>query len=127
MSHHCHAEGCTRVVAPRMFACVPHWRAVPKWLQTLLWATYVPGQEDTKEVTRIYLLVQARCRVALCIHDQRDYAVPMGEIRQLAATSRATALHEAIKDLADDPALAMLDAGLPKLVEAHVNRKRAAS
>jgi hypothetical protein len=38
---------------------------VPKWLQRALWAAYEPGQETTKVVSGLYLVVQLRCRLAI--------------------------------------------------------------
>lgn len=64
-AHHCHAIGCDRTVPPKMFACLRHWRMVPAKLQRLLWASYVPGQERTKDPTVAYLAVHARCRLAI--------------------------------------------------------------
>jgi len=47
--HHCHAIGCTVLVPPRLFMCRPHWFQLPRRLRDAVWATYVPGQELTKD------------------------------------------------------------------------------
>jgi len=75
VSHTCHADGCSVEVAPAMFACLPHWRMVPKPLQRALTRVYVPGQELTKQPTRAYMLVQMRCRLAIAMKEgSRDVA-----------------------------------------------------
>ena len=66
MSHHCHWPGCTKEVPPKLWGCLPHWKALPADLQRRIWATYVPGQEVTKTPSREYLevadAVQRWCR-----------------------------------------------------------------
>lgn len=54
--HHCHADGCTRNVPPRLLMCGKHWRMVPQHLQDRVWATYLPGQEITKTPSNEYLI-----------------------------------------------------------------------
>lgn len=72
MAHHtCHAEGCSRSIPPRMFACSAHWGAVPRDLQRALWNVYREGQERDKVVTRAYLLVQILCRIAIASREGR--------------------------------------------------------
>lgn len=53
--HTCHAEGCTRVVPPRLLMCPRHWGMVPPALQAAVWRHYRPGQETDKRPTREYL------------------------------------------------------------------------
>lgn len=48
MSHHCHAVGCSVEVPEKMLMCAPHWRRVPRLLQSAVWGTYRAGQETTK-------------------------------------------------------------------------------
>jgi len=60
-AHTCHADGCNVVVPPRLLMCPPHWRMVPRRLQSELWAVYVPGQEVRKDPTGEYLAVARRC------------------------------------------------------------------
>lgn len=38
--------------------CAPHWRRVPKVLQSAIWKHYRPGQENDKNPTLCYLVVQ---------------------------------------------------------------------
>lgn len=53
--HHCHAEGCTTHVPPRLLMCRKHWSMVPRPLQAAVWDAYVPGQEQRKDPTSMYL------------------------------------------------------------------------
>lgn len=81
--HTCHAEGCTVAVPPRMFACLRHWKMVPRRLQLELWKVYQPGQERGDAlVTVAYLVVQTRCRIAIAEQEGRDLA----ELRRELAT-----------------------------------------
>jgi hypothetical protein len=54
-AHMCHAPGCRTPVPPKMFACRPHWYALPRRLRDAIWATYRPGQEVTKDPSPEYL------------------------------------------------------------------------
>lgn len=54
-AHLCHAKACQIEVAPRLLMCGRHWRMVPRALQRAVWATYRPGQENTKDPTPEYL------------------------------------------------------------------------
>lgn len=98
---------------------------MPRWLQVLLWNVYRPGQEIDKQPSRLYMLVQSRCRVAMAQAESRVIAEPMSVIRALAATSKARALHNAINGLADREALVALDAELPRMVRRHLERRAA--
>ena len=82
MSHTCHAEGCNVPVPPRMFMCARHWGRVPPWLQAGIWRFYVPGQERTKVVSKGYLVVQARARIAVA---EAEGADATGAVRDLVA------------------------------------------
>jgi hypothetical protein len=42
-------------VAPRFLMCGRHWRMVDSYLQSDVWAHYVPGQELRKDPTMEYL------------------------------------------------------------------------
>lgn len=53
--HTCHWPGCTRQVKPALWGCGPHWKALPKELQRLIWTTYTPGQENTATPSRAYV------------------------------------------------------------------------
>jgi len=53
--HRCHAEGCDKVVQPRMLFCPRHWAMTPRDIQRAVWREYVPGQEVRKDPTREYL------------------------------------------------------------------------
>lgn len=53
--HHCHWPGCNRAVPPAAWGCLPHWRKLPKALQRKIWASFRPGQEETKTPSRAYV------------------------------------------------------------------------
>lgn len=55
--HICHALGCGKPVPPRLLFCLKHWRITPRYIQKLVWAHYVPGQEIRKDPTEEYLAV----------------------------------------------------------------------
>ncbi len=55
--HHCHWPGCNRAVAPAAWGCKPHWYALPQGLRNKIWASYRPGQEDSKTPSRKYVEV----------------------------------------------------------------------
>ena len=61
MAHDCHALNCGTPVPPRMHMCKPHWRMVPRRLQSALWAAYVPGQERRMSPSFEYLRAAAAC------------------------------------------------------------------
>jgi hypothetical protein len=53
-----------------MFACLAHWRKLPREHQQAIWREYRPGQEIRKDPTPAYLLVQARAVLVLAIIDR---------------------------------------------------------
>lgn len=55
-----------------MFACLQHWRALPKRFQDAIWAEYREGQERDKRPSARYLAVQtaARARLAFKLRDE---------------------------------------------------------
>lgn len=55
MTHLCHWKNCRVPVPPRMWGCKAHWLRLPKHLRELIWATYVPGQENRKDPSPAYL------------------------------------------------------------------------
>lgn len=56
MAHDCHATNCTTRVPPKLFACKKHWFEIPKNIRDRIWATYEPGQENSKRPSREYLI-----------------------------------------------------------------------
>lgn len=88
MSHTCHAEGCAKPVPPRMFSCARHWRMVPVKLQRALWREYRDGQEDRKDPSRRYLVVQALCRAAIARREGRDHTAPLESLRRMLTMAR---------------------------------------
>lgn len=67
MRHACHAEGCERLVPPRFLMCAKHWRMVSPELQAAIWKVYVPGQEERKDPSPLYLLVQRLAVVEVAV------------------------------------------------------------
>lgn len=59
MSHYCHAIDCMTKVPPKMLFCRPHWALLPRGLKKAVWEVYVPGQEQKKNPTALYLMVQS--------------------------------------------------------------------
>ena len=70
MTHTCHAPGCRTAVPPKMFACRPHWFALPRQLRDAIWATYRPGQEVTKDPSPAYLEAAAAAARYLTPHTE---------------------------------------------------------
>lgn len=95
-AHLCHAEGCAKRVPPKMFACLPHWRMVPGWLQRALWKVYQPGQEGGRApVTLLYMAVQTRCRIAIAEHEGRDVTALRAElVRYIRARNNSEAMDD---------------------------------
>ncbi len=103
MSHVCHAEGCSAPVRPSMFACGRHWGMVGPVLQRQLLDVYVPGQEDTKTPTLIYVVVQTRCRIAIAGREGRAIASLCMELRQWLMNAKKGMSEEAITRIAETP------------------------
>lgn len=53
--HHCHWPGCERAVPPAMWGCKPHWFALPPGIRSRIWATFRPGQEESKTPSEAYV------------------------------------------------------------------------
>lgn len=53
--HTCHWADCKVEVKPALFMCPSHWFKLPRHLRNRIWATYQPGQEDSKTPSREYL------------------------------------------------------------------------
>jgi hypothetical protein len=53
--HHCHWPTCTKAVPPAMWGCKIHWFKLPKSLRDMIWNTYVPGQEISKQPSAAYI------------------------------------------------------------------------
>lgn len=56
-NHHCHWPGCKKSVPPAMWGCKTHWFKLPSKLRALIWATYEPGQEVSKDPSEAYLKI----------------------------------------------------------------------
>lgn len=74
MSHTCHAIGCKKEVPPAKLTCPAHWSMIPKPLRDQVWATYHPGQEQTKVTTPAYR--QAAARAVVAVAEQEGVAIP---------------------------------------------------
>lgn len=53
--HGCHWTGCEKRVPPAMWGCRLHWFRLPLRLRNLIWQTYRPGQEISKDPSAAYL------------------------------------------------------------------------
>ena len=77
MAHHCHARGCRVAVPARLLMCAPHWRQVPKALQSAVYRTYRPGQETDRHVAWDYLRAAiAAINLVARIEGQRERIMP---------------------------------------------------
>jgi len=56
-NHHCHWPGCTSLVKPALWGCLPHWKMLPPILQRAIWNTYRVGQEIDKRPSDDYVRV----------------------------------------------------------------------
>lgn len=74
MPHRCHAHGCARPCAPRLFACPAHWRALPEPYKAAIRREYVRGQEITKTPSLRYLAVQRAAVGALAFRPDDEAA-----------------------------------------------------
>lgn len=64
--HRCHWPTCNKPVPPSMWGCKSHWFKLPKSLRDRIWATYRPGQENTKDPSSAY--IEAATAVQAWIH-----------------------------------------------------------
>ena len=71
--HTCHWPRCDKQVPPAMWGCKAHWFQLPKDLRDLIWDTYRPGQEVTKNPSPAY--VAAAQKVQQWIADYEGHAV----------------------------------------------------
>lgn len=53
--HHCHWPGCERKVPPALWGCREHWYKLPLALRNKIWASFRPGQEESKAPSRAYV------------------------------------------------------------------------
>lgn len=44
----CSAVGCTQMIESKILMCRPHWRKVPRLIQTEIWKQYDPFAEKQK-------------------------------------------------------------------------------
>lgn len=92
--HVCHAINCGAPTQARMLFCLPHWRMVPKPVQSAVWHAYRRGQERDKRPSAFYVAVQ---RVAVaCVATQtgalsRDAALGFARDRIYLLGSRLDA------------------------------------
>ena len=69
--HTCHAEGCRRLVPPRLLFCARHWSRTPRALQLAIWREYKPYQERDKNPSLRYLAVQRAAVAAVAMLDSQ--------------------------------------------------------
>lgn len=62
-----------------MFACRSHYYLLPQFLRDSLWAAYRPGQEVTKKVSGLYILVQRRCVYEIAQKEGRPEAAAVAK------------------------------------------------
>ena len=74
MPHTCHALGCEVPIRKKLLMCPTHWAKVSLALRRAVYATYQPGQENTKETTPEYRQAAARAIVAVAHKEGR--AIP---------------------------------------------------
>lgn len=74
-----------------MFACKPHWFALPKKFRDAIWSEYREGQEDRKDPSYRYMAVQTAARARLAF-SQREPAQAWGLVLD-ANGYRSTAVH----------------------------------
>jgi hypothetical protein len=56
-NHGCHWPGCEAKVPAAQWGCRAHWYRLPPTLRQKIWATFRPGQEETKTPSREYVAV----------------------------------------------------------------------
>ena len=54
-NHTCHWLGCTKQVPPAMWGCKEHWYKLPQSLRSMIWRTFVPGQEEAGSPSSEYI------------------------------------------------------------------------
>jgi hypothetical protein len=104
VSHACHAPSCKRQVPPHMFACRPHWLALPQKMRRAIWREYRPGQELDKRPSRRYLAVQQLACAHLVFKAHDDEAVLatlpyISEAMRYAKESIVDGLGDPLEDL----------------------------
>lgn len=70
-AHTCHAVGCDKVIPPRLFMCLKHWRMVPPPLQREIWRTYRPGQEIDKRPSAEYMVAFKNAQSAVAAEQEK--------------------------------------------------------
>lgn len=66
--HHCHWPGCDKTVPPASWGCKKHWFKLPLSLRRKIWATFRPGQEETKTPSREYVAVAREVREWIAVN-----------------------------------------------------------
>lgn len=89
MSHTCHAEGCSKRVPPKMFACRAHWFALPLKVRNAIWREYRAGQEVDKKPSVSYLAVQQYAVGLLAEREEIDGSEAFANARRFEARAIA--------------------------------------
>ncbi len=97
--HLCHAPGCNKEVPPAMFACKPHWFALPKKVRDAIWREYRTGQEIDKQPSLRYMAVQRLACAHLMFkpHDEKAVLDTLPYIAE-AMTFQRKAIAEGLGD-----------------------------
>ncbi len=69
--HHCHAEGCNRLIPAQLLMCPRHWWMVPKAVQHEVWIAYKPGQAVAKNPSPAYLEAARKAITAVAQREAR--------------------------------------------------------
>lgn len=76
-THTCHWPGCSASVPPAMWGCRSHWFRLPKELRDLIWSTYKPGQEVSKDPSLEYVAAAEMVQDWIRAHCAAEIGVPM--------------------------------------------------
>lgn len=74
-THKCAVPHCERLVPLKMLMCFSHWKKVPKHLQSDIWRTYRPGQEnDLSKLTCEYRFAMQAAIKAVVDKERGEHA-----------------------------------------------------
>lgn len=72
----CQAVGCTATIEGWRLMCREHWAKVPPDLQTAVWASYRPGQENDHRPSGEYLEAARRAIAAVATVGDEQLRIP---------------------------------------------------
>lgn len=85
-THHCHYPGCQAIVKPQFWGCLSHWNSLPSWARAMIWAAYIPGQEQTKNPSHHYIDVVERVNIWIIANEMwqaTEWFVRQGNYKNL--------------------------------------------